>query len=200
MTINKCLVMTTLWTIASVTLTACVSLPEDSRSDDRHYLLLPADGDCRTEQAATINLTMAGVAPGLAGERLLQVDMHSAQLHYLSNMRWVVATPQLIEQRLAADLERAGFSVATGSQQLAATAELNCELRAFNLEHREQQHSARFALSCLLYRPGDKNFQALSARSQQPVSELQAGAVIGGLGAAYSEGFNELCSVLAADQ
>lgn len=179
--------------LVTASLTGCLSLPEGSDSVPRHYTLLPAQGNCSVTTTGTLNIDVSRVAAGLDSDRVASLSGRSGELAYIKGMRWASDARTMLEQRLAADLETAGFSVTTSHHKLGITPELSCEIRQFNLLREGATYSARFALSCVLYKPGQQDYQPLQSSAEQVVSQLNTGAIATALSASYSEGFGALC-------
>jgi ABC-type uncharacterized transport system auxiliary subunit len=170
----------------------CVSLPDGDTTTDKHYAVLPASGSCQHDSPGTLSIGISRVAAGLDSNRVASISASSGELVYIKDMRWATDTHTLLEQRLAADLENAGFSVITGHHKLSSTPELNCEIRQFNLV-KNNGYSAQVALSCVLYDPKQKGYQALQAAASTSLSQLSGDTVAHAISASYSEAFNQLC-------
>jgi len=190
-----------------LTLSSCLSLPDGPGDPSRHYGLLPAQSSCRTPVPQTMKLAITQVAAGLEGDRMIQLSSESGELVYLSDMRWASDTQILLEQRLAQDLETAGFTIITSHHKLASTSELNCELRALNLRgdstnsaNKETEETAvrraEFALSCALYDPVARNNRIISASGSSTFEQLRADEIAKALSESYHQGFVDLCKGL----
>ncbi|MCR8921302.1 ABC-type transport auxiliary lipoprotein family protein [Dasania sp. GY-MA-18] len=178
------------------TLAGCINLPAQNDAPPQHYSLLAAQGDCQANTRATIKLAVTRVASGLDSDRLIQISKHNGELRYLSNMRWPNNTQALLEQRLAQDLESAGFSIITSHQQLASTPQLYCELRSLNLLSQEQANNAVFALSCNLYQPEKKSQHSIAVNEQVALTSMNTHSISVALSNSYQLGFQQLCQRL----
>lgn len=173
----------------------CVSLPEGSGTVAKHYSVLPADSSCKTGSPDTINIGISRVGAGLDSDRVASISASSGELVYIKDMRWATATQALLEQRIAADLESAGFSVTTSHHKLASTPELSCETRQFNLVE-NGGYSAQVALSCVLYDPTQGDYQAVQVAASTPLPHLSGDTVAQAMSASYSQAFEQLCKAL----
>ncbi len=178
-----------------VTVGGCLSLPEGSESVPKLYSVLAAQSSCRPDSPGTLNIGVTRVGAGLNSDRIASISARSGEIVYLKDMRWAMNTQAVLEQRLAADLESAGFSVITSHHKLAHTPELSCEIRQFNLVE-NGGYSAQVALSCVLYEPAQKDYRALQATASTSLSQLSGDAVVQAMSASYSEAFNQLCRAL----
>lgn len=189
--------------ITLLSLSACLSLPEGPGDPSRHYGLLPAKSSCSATSPSTLKLAITRVASGLEGDRITQLSGRSGEMVFIGNMRWASNTQMLLEQRLAQDLETAGFTVITSHHKLAATRELNCELRALNLWEdgsaaydtldKTTVRQAHFGLSCALYDPIAQSSRVIIAEGSSHLEQLRADEIAKALSESYHQGFTNLC-------
>ncbi|WP_169335582.1 ABC-type transport auxiliary lipoprotein family protein [Dasania marina] len=180
----------------TLTLSGCINLPEHNNSAPQHYSLLAANSACQVNSTNPVKLAITRVAAGLESDRIIQSSALSGEIIYLSNMRWPNNTQTMLEQRLAQDLENAGFSIITSHKQLASNPQLNCELRALNLVTQGQQQSAVFALSCALYKSNEKTQHSILVNQQLPLPQLSTNSIAIALSQSYNLGFEQLCDQL----
>ena len=171
-------------------LSACVSLPGADSSPSARYTLPASTASC-TASEKVLELSVVAVAPGLDNNRIARVNRDSGKLSYLKGVRWADSSASLVEQRLAADLECAGYTVSTSHRSNIKHPRLVCELRAFNLaESRSGGDSAEVALSCLL--SGTDGELSLTGSATEDVNSWNADAAVAGVGRAYTSTLRQI--------
>jgi ABC-type uncharacterized transport system auxiliary subunit len=149
----------------SLLLAACVSLPGENAEPAERYMLNGPQQDCVSTGTPLI-LSVIKVGAGLNSDRIARRDAASGKFTYLRGVRWVDRGGNMLEQRLARDLECRGYSVITSHHAQANNTQLVCEVRALNLVHSAGGDSAEVALSCVRFdTAGQQQHSILSSHS-----------------------------------
>lgn len=174
----------------------CVDLPgENSGSLTRYNLQGAATHICKAS-SATLELSVTQLGAGLDSDRIARRDAASGEVTYLQGVRWVDSVGPMVEQRLAADLECAGYAVVTSHHRKLAHDRLVCEVRALNLVASGGDDQAEVGLSCLLFGAADKSELALASYQQWPLQQWRADQAVAALNSAYQAVFAELLAAL----
>jgi ABC-type uncharacterized transport system auxiliary subunit len=152
----------------SLLLSACVTLPgEDAQPADR-YMLNGPQQDC-VGGGTPLILSIIKVSSGLNSDRIARRDVASGEFTYLQGVRWVDHSGNMLEQRLAKDLECKGYAVITSHHAQANNAQLVCEVRALNLMQAAGSDSAEVALSCVEFNSAGQEQNAILSSHSTPL-------------------------------
>lgn len=182
--------------VNTLLLSACLSLPDQQQNMQQHFNLKAANSACKNSQSEIIKLTITNVATGLNNDRVIQLSNQTGEVVYLRNMRWPNELQTVVQQRLAADLEKAGFSVITSHYQFASSKQLLCEVRALNLISDGSQNQAHFALSCNLLSKGKQSLKNIKVNQLSHIDQLSSVSINQALSESYNLGFDQLCRKL----
>lgn len=188
--------MNKLLVLCLLLLGGCVNLPgENGGSLTRYNLQGPATHVCKAS-SATLELSVTQLNAGLDSNRIARRDAGSGEVTYLKGVRWVDSVGPMVEQRLAADLECAGYTVVTSHHRKLSHDRLVCEVRALNLVTSSKGDEAEVGLSCLLSVAADQSELALRSFQQLPVQQWRADQAVATLNTAYQAVFAELLRAL----
>lgn len=166
------------------TLAGCVSLPGSDSVPSARYTLNPAAENC-VPGGAPLGLSISKLGAGLDSDRIARREAGSGEITYLGNVRWVERTDQMLEQRLAADLECRGHTIITSHHNTLSHDQLVCEVRDFNLVANGSRNAAEVALSCVLFvASGDGDVNIRSYHST-PLSRWSADSATAALSTSY---------------
>ena len=177
---------------------ACVSLPGSETPVSDRYLLQGPTASCQEANRQTINLSVSGLSAGLDNNRVARRDAASGEMTYLKSVNWIAEAGPMMEQRLAADLECAGYTTITSHHRSLGNNQLVCEVRAFNLVSDAAGESAEVALSCLYFRAGDTEGQGLRHSATRTLIDWSASSAITAMSNAYQQVLADLLQDLAA--
>ena len=172
-------------------LSACMTLPGSDEPASKRYLLMKPARSCQPGDTP-LSVSIASMNAGLVTDRIALIDGKTGELRYLQGARWAVQANELLEQRLAEDLECAGFTVQSGHYQSLGQRRLVCEVRALQLSNRD---TAEVALSCI--DSAKNNQQSMVSRHTQPVPSWSADAAVRALSQAYAATLEDLLALLA---
>ncbi len=167
----------------STSLVACMNLPGSDAPASKRYLLKAAMTQCETGDTK-LSMSVAGMNAGLDSNRIALHNAASDELSYLRGARWAAQADVLLEQRMADDLECAGYSVQTGHHQSLGQRRLVCEVRAFSLVRSIEGDRAEVALSCV--DSEGRNNRSSVARSSVALDSWSSDAAVAALGQAYA--------------
>ncbi len=170
-------------------LPACMTLPGSDAPTVSRYLLSGPERSCDVG-GEPLALSVVSVNAGLDNDRVARRNANSGELTYLGGVRWADEVGPLLEQRLAQDLECAGFAVQSGHHHKLGQRQLVCEVRAFNLVENGAD-SAEVYLSCLYYR-GKNDDVSLVIRQTADLDRWNADAAVAAISEAYARVFIEL--------
>jgi ABC-type uncharacterized transport system auxiliary subunit len=157
--------ITTLGVTLCVLLSACVTLPGEGIEPAERYMLNAPQQQCVSDGRPLI-LSVIKVSSGLDSDRIARRDAGTGKFTYLQGVRWVDHSGNMLEQRLAKDLECKGYAVITSHHAQANNTQLVCEVRALNLVHSAGGDSAEVALSCVkFYTAGKQQNSILSSHT-----------------------------------
>ena len=185
--------------IAGLTLSACMTLPgEDANPNARYSLTGPAHESC-SEPTTILHLSINRTGAGLDGNRIAVRDVETGEISYLAGNRWAENSSAMVEQRLAQDLECAGYAVSTSHRRNIALAEMTYELRSLNLVATAAGRQAEFGLSCLYSDNGSSVERPISARSRTKLSGWSSDAAVAAINSAYVDALSALLEQLDSD-
>ncbi|MEM0952812.1 MAG: ABC-type transport auxiliary lipoprotein family protein [Pseudomonadota bacterium] len=169
-----------------------MTLPGSDAPASKRYLLMSAEQRCQSSNTS-LSLSIASMNAGLVTDRIALVDGDTGELQYLRGARWAVQANELLEQRLAEDLECAGFTVQSGHYQSLGQRRLVCEARALHLRDKS---IAEVALSCIDTREGSTH--SVVSRHTAPVRPWSADAAVAALSQAYAATLEDVLALLAS--
>ena len=132
---------------------------------------------------------VVAVNAGLDTERIARRNAATSEITYLKGVRWADELGPMLEQRMAQDLECAGYTVHSGHYHKLGQFQLICEVRAFNLVDNGTD-SAEAWLSCIYY--GEESDRPLVSRQQRPLGRWDAASAVAAISAAYRAALAEI--------
>lgn len=175
-------------------LAACVSLPGSNSGAQGRYLLQAAGGSCERGERA-LSLTVVKASAGLDTDQIARRDENTGAVSYLQGVRWIEPVPEMLEQRLAADLECRGYSVITSHHRTLGHEQLVCEIRAFNLAQNGAADQAEVALSCVLFAGGEVKASLITEHTVA-LQRWSEAAAMSGFNQAWQQVFADLSARL----
>lgn len=181
--------------LAASLLDGCVSIGGSDDAPTSRFMLQGAEKSCQPGDRALV-LSINKVGSGLNNDRVARLETASGEMTYLKGVRWIDNVGQMVEQRLATDLECAGYTVQTGHRSRAGHDHLACEVRALNLLHGGGTDQAAAGLSCLYFNSASATETALTSSSRVTISRWNSAQAMAALSSAYDKVFHELISDL----
>lgn len=179
-------------------ISGCVSLPGSESQPSSRYDLSGTDTSaepCKNNQQV-LSLGIVRVGAGLDKNRIARRDADSGEITYLKGVRWAESSADLLEQRMANDLECTGYTVITSHRRNLDHQQLSCEVRRFNLVAAQGSNHAEVSLSCLVSGPDQKEELAVSGSGQHRLSDWSADAAVSAINAAYLIAFEKISAAL----
>jgi ABC-type uncharacterized transport system auxiliary subunit len=178
-----------------ILLGGCVDLPGSDPTEVNRFALLGPQGSCSHGKHA-LALSIVSVGSGLENDRVAQLNEQTGELTYLKGLRWAQSLGSMLEQRMAADLECAGFIVQTGHHSRLGRSQLLCEVRALNLVTAVSVNKADVAISCLYQESNSLPERALIESARVPLEHWSKKEAMRGLSQAYQQTFQSLVQEL----
>ena len=178
-----------------VLLSACVSLPGEDADPATRYMLQGPGQQC-SAAGKPLALSIIKVSSGLDTDRVARRNASSGEMTYLQGVRWVERVGGMMEQRLAMDLECAGYAVITSHHSHLDNDKLVCEVRALNLVQAGGADTADVSLSCVQFRAHGKTQNTILVSRSSPLRSWSANNAMTAMSRSYATVFKDLSSRL----